>query len=431
MKKITSNQKINRPFPISLLNFFGKQLERLNIKSNLDLDALFKAAQKETGLQDFGDDTFREPLQILLDSIEKEANLHTLGRIISKIRFKEILKQRLLSEYCFQQFPEILEEDLKPPIIITGLQRTGTTKLQRLLAADPNSLSVFSWEALHPAPVISKKIIAKGNLQKENLLNIQNKKQRIAKGKTAEKGAQFLAPDFFSIHPVEHDAPEEEVLLLDQSFISTVPEAMMQVPTYANWIEQTDHRPAYNYLKKMLQFLQWQKQQSNATHWVLKTPHHLEFLENVFAIFPKAKIIWTHRDPLQTAPSFSNMIFHSHLMFSDEVTRNQVAKHWLRKCGRMVDRGMAFRAQFGEERFLDVSYQDLLKNPLKEVEKIYEFAELDFSEKSKEGIKKSLQHNRQHKYGVHKYKLEDFHLNPEIINEQFKNYLNHFQKKLK
>src|SRR6185503_18919343 len=128
-----------------------------------------------------------------------------------------------------------------------------------------------------------------------------------ALGKLSERTLAWLAPEFFAIHPVEADAAEEDVLLLDHSFTSQAPEATLHVPTYAAWLETQDLEPAYRYLARALKLLSWQKPRQ---FWVLKTPHHMEYLDELFRVFPGATVIQTHRDPQKTMGSFCSMVAH-------------------------------------------------------------------------------------------------------------------------
>ncbi len=182
--------------------------------------------------------------------------------------------------------------------------------------------------------------------------------ERIKMAKMSEKALKIMSPGFFAIHPVEHMAPEEDVLLLDVSFLSTTAEAITHVPSYAAWLEKTDQSLAYEYAVKLMKLLQWQRP---AKRWVLKTPHHLEFLDLADKHFADVQFIWTHRNVQEAIPSFLSMVAYSRVMFSDEVTANEVAKHWVRKIGYMLTRAMEYREKnTHDQKFVDVFYQDLV-----------------------------------------------------------------------
>lgn len=404
-KKIETSARYanpHRPLPIALFNKAGKLFDGTFLPADLKVEKLLGAARKKTGLTDFGDEWFLEPLAMLVKSINEEAQLTTLGKIVQRGRLIAALSHRLRTEALCKAHPEILQQDLGKIIVIAGLQRTGTTTLHRLLAADPDIRALSSWEALNPTP-----------LDKEEP---GKPKKRIAQAKAAERGLAYLAPEFFAIHPVEYDAPEEDVLLLDISFMSQAPEATLNVPGYAAWLETQDHTPAYRYLHKLLKVLQWQRPAKN---WVLKTPHHMEYLDTLLKVFPQARIIQTHRDPQKTTGSFCSMVAHGRGIFSDAVDPVAVANHWLRKVHRMMELSIAVREKQGDEQFIDISYYDLLNNPLAEIKKIYDFAGLEFNDTVANAITQTTRKNVQHRYGKHHYDLADFGLSKERIENEF------------
>jgi len=395
-----------RPRPIALANRLGGAL---GLGGRFDADALIAAARRHSGLHRFDDEAFREPLARLLDAIEREARLTPTGRVITRTRLLGVLQNRLRAQALFERHPEILDEPIAAPIFIVGLQRTGTTMLQRLLAADPGLRALASWEALNPAPLPRRPW--------------HRRDPRIGRAVLAEKGLRYLAPDFFAIHPVEAEAPEEEVILLDYSFLSTVAEATLHVPSFAAWLEAQDQTPAYRYLRKMLQLLQWQ---TRGDRWILKTPHHLEWIDTLLAVFPDARIIQTHRDPVKTLASFCSMIAHGRGVFSDELDPREVGAHWWRKTRRQVDRAMAARdvatAGGAGGAFLDVSYYELMADPMAQVQRIYDFIDRPLEPRVRDRMVASRRDNPQHKHGQHRYRLEDFGLDRAAVAAGFAAY---------
>ncbi len=395
-----------RPLPIALFNHAGRFAEKVGVKTKLSVNSLIANAKKATGLSDFGDEWFIQPLTVLVDSINKEAKLTPLGKLVQKQRLESALAIRLRVEELCKTQPEMLDIELGKVIVIAGLQRTGTTTLHRLLASDKRMRALMSWEAINPIPLPNE--------------TLGNPKKRIAQAKMAEKGLAYLAPEFFAIHPVEHDAPEEDVLLLDLSFMSQAPEATMHVPTYAKWLESQDHTKAYEYLRKLMKILLWQQP---APNWVLKTPHHMEYLDTLLKVFPEATIVQTHRDPQKTTGSFCSMVSHGRGIFSDDVDAKEVARHWVKKVNRLMESSIAVREQLEksgkENRFIDVSYYDLLKDPDKEVERIYQFAGLPFDQSALQSVKKTKKKNVQNRFGKHRYNIEDFALTVESIEQQY------------
>ncbi len=392
-----------RPWAIKCFNAVGRLLSVLGIHASLKSESLVRAAQKRTGLHDFGDASFMQGLEVLASSLDEEARLHPFGRLVARDRLVGFLSVRLKVQDLIRQHPDILEQEISAPLVIAGLQRTGTTMLHRLLAADPDTRAMLSWESIDPTPV---------------KLKPGQKDPRVKKAELAEKALKYLAPEFFAIHPVEAAAPEEDVLLLEYSFLSDVPESMFHVPTYGAWLKQQDMTPAYEYLKLLLQLLQWQQA---GKRWVLKTPAHLGQLDTLLKVFPDARIIQTHRDPSKTTASFSSMVTHGSGVFSDVVDAHERALLWLNKNAEMLRRARLVR-ETHPQAFIDVSYYDLIKDPMAEVERIYAFAGIDLSVAAREAMEASRKVNRKDRHGKHKYSLEEFGLTPEVVDAKYENY---------
>ena len=410
---ISSDKYREQPKWFTLLNKLWLRTYPLGTKSVLSKESLMQAARKATGLEDFGNDFWEEPLEVMLKSINEEAKLHPIGQFITRQRIINLLSVRLRAEYYFKKHPEILEQELYPCMVIVGLQRTGTTKLQRLLASDPDNRSILSWEALNPAPINE---------------DIKSGKERIKIAKTSVKALKYMSPGFFAIHPIEFEAPEEDVLLLDVSFLSTTTEATMNVPTYAAWLEQTDQSPAYAYMVKLLKLLQWQRP---GKRWVLKTPHHLEFLPLAKKYFGDVQFIWTHRDVTECIPSFLSMISYSRILFSEEVDQEVVAEHWVRKNGYMLSKGLEYRDDAEENaRFTDVSYRELVNDTMKVLRRIYKDCGAEVSDELLSIFEASNRQNPKGKYGKHQYNLEEFGIDEDYLR-QFTSSYEEFQNSLK
>lgn len=386
------------------LNNTWKAAYALGMRPSLTKDSLIRSARKATGLQDFGKDFIDEPLDRLLFSIKEEAGLHPIGNFITRQRMINLLCTRLRAEDLFKRNPAILEQPLLPAWVILGLQRTGTTKLHRLLAADDSNRVLLSWEAINPAPL--------GDLQGKP-------DKRIAIARTSEKALQLMAPGFFAIHPVEHNAPEEDILLLDTTFLSTTPEATMNVPSYAAWLEKTDQSPAYAYMVKLLKLLQWQRP---AKRWILKSPHHLEFADLIDKHFNEVHFLWTHRDVTECIPSFISMAAHSRVIFSDRADGNAIARHWIRKTGYMLQKGLDYRiANQHKNQFTDIFYTDLKDSYADVLLKVYSL-DGGITPELMASFDKAEHENPMRKYGIHDYKLEDFGADKEDILKETVGY---------
>jgi hypothetical protein len=391
-------------------------IERVGIgRASLGEDSLVAAARRSSGLKDFADESFRDPLRRLLASLEEEARLHPLGRMLVRQSLVRALVNRLRLEDLSNRHPEIREQPVEAPVFIVGLQRTGTTLLHRLLTCEPALRPLLSWEALNPAPFPATR-----RTWRPRTRTGRDSRMRLAE--TAERGLRYLAPEFFAIHPVEAHAPEEDVLLLDLTFVSPTAEATQRVPSYSSWLRDTDQRPAYRYFRRIIQLLLWQR----PGRWLGKTPHHLENLDVLLDVFPDAKIIHTHRDPVRVVASFCSMMAHGRALFSDRVDPREVGAQLGDKAVRAVTRAMEVRDRAAPHTFLDVAYADALVDPLKEIRRIYDFLGRCLAPATELSMQRWLAANPQDKRGVHRYRLEDFGLDRAELDRRFEPYRSRF-----
>ncbi|MCA9649285.1 MAG: SDR family NAD(P)-dependent oxidoreductase [Myxococcales bacterium] len=391
----------HRPRAIAWLDRLGAATDAAARLRPLTAPALLEAARRRTGLQRLDDEEGSwRALEVLLASIHDEARLSPTGHLLQHERLVEALGVRLRLTELLRVHPEIEAIELPPLVVVAGVQRSGTTKLHRLLAADPHARSLRSWEALDPLP-------RPGEARGEG-------RARRRRARVAQAALRYLAPDFFAVHPVAADEPEEDVLLLDLSFRSQTPEATMHVPRYARWLEAQDDRPPYELLRRLLQVLSWQQP---GRRWVLKTPEHLEHLDALLETFPGTTIVQTHRDPLETMASFCSMVAHGRGVFSDHVDPHEVGRHWLRKVRRMGQRALATRERH-PDRFCDVRYEDLVCDPMGELERIHEHMGEPLRPEVRAAMEAADARGTQHRYGVHRYALEDFGLTRERVEHE-------------
>ena len=400
--------------PIRLLNAGWGALAKAGIgRVSLEERSLVRAARRSARLDDLGadfdDPPIREARGRLLAALEDEASLHPMGRAILRSTLVRSVVNRLRLEDLTKQHPEIAQIPVEAPVFIAGLPRTGTTLLHRLLTCEPTLRPLLSWEALNPAPFPGKP--ATGG---------RDPRMRLAE--TAERALRYMAPDFFAIHPVEAHDVEEDVLLQDGSFMSPTVDATMPVPSYTAWLHATDQTPMYRYFRRLVQLLLWQK----PGHYLGKTPHHLENLDVLLAVFPGARVIHTHRDPAKVVPSFCSMMAHGRRMFSDDVDPIAVGRQFHHKALDGVTRAMAARETLPQESFIDVAYADLVADPMKQVRRIYDFLGLELSAETEETMQGWRGANPQNKHGVHRYRLEDFGLDPEELDRDFAAYRQRF-----
>lgn len=379
---------------------------------DLDADAIVRDARERAGLEDFGDESlFREAMEKLLWALEHEADLNATGRAMMRQRIEDILVNRLRVQDHIKRYPEILEEEIVEPLVIVGLPRTGTTMLHRTIAADPRVFAPLWYEVRNPAPFPG--------------WDYKSKDPRVIEAEQQVQAMLEGSPDLAAIHPMDAEGPDEEIMLLEHSFFSTVPESYANIPSYTRWQEQQDQTCAYEYLKLLLQFLQWQKKRSGqkqGSRWALKAPHHLHFMDLLFKVFPDARVVQTHRDPLQTMPSYASMIHAIWQLGSDNVDPHEAGRQWSRLFANGMHHTIHVREQGWDHRFLDLWFRDTVLQPLKEIEKVYGFIGLDLTPEAKAAMEAWQEHNKRDQRPPHEYTLEEFGYTEEGLKEQFAEY---------
>jgi hypothetical protein len=384
--------------------------------SALDFDA--KALQAEAtrrsgGLDDFGDAAFEEPLRRLLAAMAMEGELNDAGRAGQLERIVGLLVNRLRCEDAVRRHPEILDERIEAPLVIVGLARTGTTMLHRMLAADPRLRALYWYESRNPAPFPGA--------------DPAGPDPRVADAEREVEAMLGASPDLIAAHPMDAHAPDEEIMLVEHAFLSTNPEAFCRIPSFAAWRERQDLTPGYAYLDRLLRFLAWQKRRRGeaGTRWVLKTPFHLGHMDALFGAFPDARIVWTHRDPAQSLPSFASLIHSLRVLGSDTADPAEVGREWGGKMQRALLRCMDVRER-NEERFLDLHYAPLVADPLAQVERVYAFAGMTLPGEVRERMARWAVENARDKRPEHRYTAERFGFDEASLARDFARYRSRF-----
>jgi hypothetical protein len=336
-----------------------------------------------------------------------------MGRAMQRARVVGLLTNRLRAEDHFKRFPEILAQEIREPLVIVGLARTGTTMLHRMIARDPRIFSLLWWESRNPAPFPEAR-------EGEGDPRISDAEAEVA---AMIEGA----PGLVAMHPIEAGEPDEEIMLLEHSFFSTNPEAFVNVPTFGAWLDAQDQTPGYVYLKKLLQLLQWQKKRAGGTgeRWVLKTPHHLGFMDLLFGVFPDVRVIQTHRDPLQTIPSLASLIHAIRMLGSDTADPVVAGRQWSDRMSRALRRCMEVRTAH-EDRFIDVWFTEAMRDPLGQLRRIYDFAGMELTPETEAKMRQWLVDNAREKRVAHSYTLEQFGLTEQGIRTDFAAYRRRF-----
>lgn len=380
-----------------------------------DEDALLADARQRTGLREFGDEAFRTPLRALLAALA-EAPLNGIGTMALRSSIRRSLTQRLLAEDWFRQHPEITDERIVAPIVVVGMMRSGTTLLQRLLACDPRLYSALGWEVGEPAPRPGTDWNAPD--------------PRIADGEAVTSQMREFAPELYAIHPSDALLPEEEIVFLADAFLSHVPEASCNLPGYRDWLDAQDFTPAYEYLRRMLQLLQWQKRRrgDERERWVLKTPAHLGYLDTLFSLFPDAHVVQMHRSPLETIPSGASLNCTLWRIHSDDVDPTEVGRQWLERMQWATRRGLLARDRMPDAatRFTDVWYRDAVSEPLVQLKRIYRSIGLEFAPEARAAMERWLEAQAQQRRPAHRYTAAQFGLDEATIHAAFADYIERF-----
>lgn len=381
----------------------------------LDEASILADARRAAGLEAFDDESFLPPLRALLHALQDEARLTPAGRASQRARIVGLLVNRLRAADAFRRHPEILDEEIRAPLVVVGLPRTGTTMLHRMLASDRRAHALYWWESRNPAPLPGRAPDASG------------RDPRIADAEAEVAAMLEAAPELASIHPLEAEAPDEEIMLLEHSFYSDNSEAFAWLPSFGAWLESHDHAPGYATLLRLLQLLQWQKRRrgERAERWVLKAPAHLGHMDLLFRTLPDARVIQTHRDPVETIPSLASFIFAILRMGSLHVEKRAVGPHWSRKMRRALEACMLSRERWGE-RFFDVGYRDAAREPMAQIEQIYDFAGLTLPADQRQRMEQWAVDNERDKRAAHEYTLEEYGLCEAGIATDFKTYRDRF-----
>jgi hypothetical protein len=370
---------------------------------DLSEEALIAEARAQTGLQDLGEDGFRDGLRALIATYETTARLSPRGRKSTRRRLVELLANRLRIADTLQRHPEIRERSIRRPVYLTGLPRTGTSALFNLLAADPASRPLLLWEARNPTPLE---------------VPVDPDPRMIAL-RDALARARELHPGFAKIHDARADGPEECVELLAHTLSSVQLGTEVLMSPYREWFQAGDRRPSYAYYRDLLKLLDWQRP---GDRWLLKSPCHLWALDVLIEMFPDACIVQTHRDPVEVVGSYCSMI-EALMDVRESVDPTELGPSVLEYLARSVEHAMAARARLPEDRFVDVAYDDLVRDPLATAARIYACFDLPLDDAIYDAMSAHAREHGRNRHGAHDYQLERFGLTAGAVRDRMARYL--------
>lgn len=375
--------------------------------TTFDRESLLAQARERAGLSDFGDMWFLEPMDRFIESANAEARLTPAGFAGQTEVIVKGLTSRLRMVEDIKRHPEILDEEIEVAGIILGLPRTGSTIFHRLLASAPGMTGLRWYEAQNFAPFPGEEP--------------GNPAERRAYAQAMIDGWLQLSPELASIHPLDPEAPDEEILILGQMFVSTMVEGMTFVPGFTRWLNTYDQSKGHEDLKTILKYLQWQDPSRRGKKWILKSPSNLPYAEVAARAFPDALLIMTHRDPLDVVPSYVSMeaaLYKLSSTLSDE----EVGKFWFRRLADWMHSFEKARERIGEDRFIDIDYRQVGKEPLVQAERVLSRFGIEKSAELEEALTEFLAGNKREQRPMHEYSLEKFGLDRDEILKEFATY---------
>jgi len=376
---------------------------RTDVGTVADLKA---SAVKTVGLDDFGsdEDNYDEALSVLLDSYRCDADFTELGSKMSRFFLRNALVARLLSEASWKQYPQHADVPITAPMFVTGLPRTGTTALHRLLCGDPRHQGLQLWLAEFPQPRPPRETWPQNPVFAE--LDARFRK------------AHEENPDYTGLHYMTADEVEECWQLLRQSVHSVSYETLAHVPTYAGWLAGQDWTASYQRHRRNLQLIGLNDPEKR---WVLKNPSHLFALDALFANYPDALVIQCHRPAETIMASMCSLAQHTTAGWSNTFVGATIGADSLDTWSRGLERFNAVRANQNPDQFYDVDYSRLIRDPLGAVDDIYSHFGIEMTDEARAAIEATHeQSKRGPRAPKHTYSLADYGLTEDQVKDRFR-----------
>lgn len=376
---------------------------------SLDAIELQAAAQASTRLEDFGPATWVQHYETLLHSIHDESRLHLVGRIMTRTEVLRSLRTRLLLARLWDEQPGVLERPIVEPVFVIGLARSGTSILHELLALDTRSRAPATWELLHPAEAASA--------------DPETRAAARQAGDDTHSFWQEVQPEYDAMHHNDGDLPNECIFALAHEFLSDHWSGVHATPSYAAHVAFADHIDAYRYHRRILQTLQGDE----PARWVLKAPSHLAQLPTLFAVYPDARVVHIHRDPLKTVPSTLSLLGALKSMRCEGVSVDDLPPV-AQGSAMLLDNAISARADgsLPDDQFVDVRYAALLAAPATTVVDVYERLGWPAADDLGDRVNRYVDAKPKGAHGTHAYSLEDFGLDAATERQRHREYCDRF-----
>jgi hypothetical protein len=375
------------------------------------LEALEERATREAGLDDFGDDLYREPYTVLLRALDTEGGLGPLGRLSSHAQLLQFLKNRLLVVDYLKRHPEASRLPIERPIVIAGLPRTGTTHLHNLMAADPALRSLPYWESVEPVPPLA---------EQGQTFAVDPRWQRVDAALSMQ---DHVVPHMRRMHDMYPDHVHEEIHLLAVAGSTMLFDCLAPVPSWREWYKATDQTPYYQWTRKVLQVLQHQR---GPDRWVLKSPQHLEQFGPLMATYPDAFVVVTHRDPVSITASFCTMVTYTARVSQEQVDPARFGAYWAGIIEDFLRAAVDDRELLPADQSLDVRFDEFMADDIATVERIYRLAGQPFGPAARAAMEAFMAEHQRGKWGSVEYHLEDFGIDREERRAALRFYSDRF-----
>lgn len=379
----------------------------------VDVEALLhETAARDVGCHDFGDDSYREGLRVLLAAYDNEAKFTPFGRKAAKIQLTETLKKRLRAERAWKENPEVLQAEIRRPIVILGLVRTGSTALHYLMGQDPGIQALPYWLACQPQPRPPRS---------------QWEDHPDFRAAAAEIDFMYQAdPSLKTIHFMRADLPEECRHLMAQSFTDDGFEVCATVPSYSHWYEAKHLKDTYVRHRKLIQLI---GSTDPERRWLLKYPVHMRHLKAFLEVYPDACIVQTHRDPATVFRSYCNLVASFRSLYESDVDREDITRKQLEIWAAGAEEAIEVRRNCDPAQFYDLFFSDFMSDPVGAVKSIYRHFGQVLSEEGDRKLVEWNEANPQSKHGRHDYQRKETGVSDSEILDRFATYMDHFGMK--
>jgi Sulfotransferase family len=375
----------------------------------IEVQQLIETAEARAGSDDFGADTWRDGLAVLVGSLRAESALNELGESVLADQILSLLVNRLEVERWYARHPEIEEQEIVAPLFGLGLPRTGSTALSFLLASDTARRSLRTWEAGKPCPPPETAT--------------EHTDPRIAETQAGIDMTNEMFPGFLGMLPTSATGPQECILLMALDFRSQLFEGMARIPTYSSWLLACDMEPAYRYHRRVLQLLQWR---CPPERWWLKTPAHMHSIGALDRVYPDARFVMTHRDVGKVLPSVCAVFEALSNVLTDDPDPVAIGTHNAALWSYSLRRLIAFRDGGNEDRFFDVSFAAVQRDPMATVEQLYVELGDDLSGDARQRMQDWWAESSKERSGPHNHRGDVYGLDPESVREEFAFYYDRF-----